>query len=94
MQPIHELLSRIRWDRNFAAAEFVVGYYDRVEERIIRVPFAFLEFSADDHFSFELVGREGERHSIPYHRVREVLRNGRCIWQRDAHLPHKGEQGA
>jgi len=32
MPPIHELLSRIRWDKNFGHARFELGYFDRCEE--------------------------------------------------------------
>jgi uncharacterized protein (UPF0248 family) len=38
MIPIHELLSRIRWDPEFAKGDFQLGYYDRTEDRIISVP--------------------------------------------------------
>ena len=38
MTPIHELLNRIRWDEEFGQAEFEIGYYERLEDRIIRVP--------------------------------------------------------
>jgi len=31
MKPIHEILNRIRWDREYARADFKVGYYDRLE---------------------------------------------------------------
>ncbi|MFN6960799.1 MAG: DUF504 domain-containing protein, partial [Rhodocyclaceae bacterium] len=37
MQPIHELLSRIRWDAEFGQGEFVIGYWDRVDRRLHRV---------------------------------------------------------
>lgn len=87
MQPIQELLSRIRWDSDFGDADFVVGYYDRVERQIIRVPFAELEFPPEDHFCFELIDESGDRHTIPFHRVREIWRDGKCIWQRCAPLP-------
>ena len=53
MIPIHELLSRIRWDETFGQADFIIGYYDRVEDRIIRVPLRELYFEADDHFAFD-----------------------------------------
>jgi uncharacterized protein (UPF0248 family) len=88
VEPIHELLSRIRWDREFASAEFVIGYYDRLCDGIVRVPFSALSFPADDHFGFVLVDEEGALHSIPYHRVREVFRNGSLIW----HRRHEGLQ--
>lgn len=82
MIPIQELLSRIRWDPEFGAAEFSLAYYDRVEDRLLRVAFRELIFPPDDHFGFALLDEEGVEHSIPYHRVREVWRNGELIWQR------------
>lgn len=82
MIPIHELLNRIRWDKRFAEGEFVVGYYDRVEDRLIRVALRDLSFDPDDHFAFELLDHEGTLHNIPLHRIREVYRNGELIWRR------------
>ncbi len=85
MQPAQDLLNRIRWDQEFGDADFEIGYYDRVEDRIIRVPFAALNFPTDDHLVFELLDSAGEVRRIPYHRVREIHRNGRCIWSRQGH---------
>ena len=34
MMPIHELLNRMRWDKEFAKADFLIGYYDRLEKGI------------------------------------------------------------
>jgi uncharacterized protein (UPF0248 family) len=82
MIPVHELLSRIRWDEAFGKADFVIGYHDRVSGKVEYVPFTQLAFPADDHFRFVLVDEEGAVHNIPYHRVREVLRNGERIWYR------------
>ncbi|WJW76411.1 DUF504 domain-containing protein [Thiohalobacter sp. IOR34] len=82
MIPIHELLSRIRWDKEFARGEFKIGYYDRLADRIIQVPFTDLVFPKDDHFAFLIWDEDGEVHSIPYHRVREVYKDGRLIWHR------------
>ena len=44
MIPIQDLLHRIQWDPEFAKGEFEVGYYDRVENRIVRVSFRRLHF--------------------------------------------------
>ena len=82
MIPIHELLNRIRWDRAFGEGNFVIGYYDRHSGTILHVPFTDLSFAADEHFRFTLVDEEGAVHNIPYHRVREVFRNGELIWHR------------
>ena len=82
MVPIQKLLNRIRWDEDFAKGDFAVGYYDRNVDRIIIVPFHQLQFDRDDHFSFQLVGQRGKIISIPYHRVREVYKDGKLIWSR------------
>ncbi len=83
MIPIHELLNRIRWDRAFGQADFIIGYYDRVADAIVRVPLGEISFKPGDHFSFELYDNEGELHSIPLHRIKQVYRDGQLIWHRE-----------
>ena len=82
MQPIHELLSRIRWDSEFARGHFQIGYYDRVADRIILVPLHEVRFPEDSSDLFELIDEDGESQRIPFHRVREVRKDGQTIWQR------------
>jgi len=82
MEPIRDLLNRIRWDPDFGFAKFVIGYYDRVTGQIVKVPFESLGFEPGDHFSFELTTEDGVVHTIPLHRIREVYRNGELIWRR------------
>jgi uncharacterized protein (UPF0248 family) len=84
MIPIHELLSRIRWDDDFGQAEFIIAYHDRFENDLVMVPLKSLVFDRADHFDFELIDDMGEKHTIPLHRIREVYRNGQLIWHRDA----------
>lgn len=83
MITIRELLNRIRWDREYGRGEFTVGYYDRVEGRIILVPLVQVRFDPDEHFSFQLTDAAGEPLSIPLHRVCEVYRNDELIWRRE-----------
>jgi len=83
MIPIQDLLHRIRWDPEFGRGEFVVGYYDRVEHEIIRVPFREIAFPKDGPGVFELIDHEGQVHTIPLHRVRSVYKNGELIWHRE-----------
>jgi len=82
MIPIQDLLHRIQWDAEYAKAEFEVGYYDRVDDRIVRVPFRRVHFEKGEHFAFEAVEDDGAVHSVPLHRVREVWCNGELIWHR------------
>jgi uncharacterized protein (UPF0248 family) len=82
MTPIHELLNRIRWDPGFARGNFELGYLDRVEGRVIVVPFHKLDFPEDEPQVFRLTDADGRSHRVPFHRVREVYKNGERIWNR------------
>ena len=82
MQPVQDMLNRIRWDPGLAGQSFEIGYYDRVAGRVIVVPFRELVFSPDDHFAFTVLDEEGGAHSIPYHRVTDIYRDGQRIWHR------------
>jgi uncharacterized protein (UPF0248 family) len=82
MQTAQDILNRIRWDERLATDTFMIGYYDRVEDQIIKVAFTEIRFPEDNHFQFEIIDEEGELASIPYHRVREIYRNGQLIWHR------------
>lgn len=62
MIPIHELLNRIRWDTAFAAGRFVLGYYDRVDDKVIDVPFNQVQLTPGDHFSFQVTNADGYTH--------------------------------
>lgn len=82
MIPIQDLLSRIRWDKTFSDASFVLGYYDRVEDRIIRVNLRDVQLDPESHALLDIIDQEGELHTVPLHRVKEVYRNGELIWHR------------
>ena len=79
MIPIHELLNRIRWDKESAQGDFVIGYYDRVAERIVRVPVCEIILASGDHFAFDLLDHDRVPHSIPLHRIKEVWMNKELI---------------
>ena len=82
MTPLHELLSRIRWDPQFGQGEFALGYRGRVLGRIVVVALREVVLDPHDHFAFEVTDDEGTVHRVPFHRVRQVFRNGVPIWER------------
>ena len=84
--PIRQLLSRIKWDAEFGAARFELGYYDRLEGRIIRVGLEQVEFEPRRRDTFLAFNGDGVLHRIPLHRIRRVYRNGELIWQRPGPL--------
>jgi uncharacterized protein (UPF0248 family) len=81
METIQQLLSRIRWDDEFGKGVFEVGIYDRIENCVEFLPLEKLQMEKGNHFSFTVILNE-EKVLIPYHRVREVRKNGETIWQR------------
>lgn len=85
MIPIHALLNRIRWDAQFGQGRFAVGYYDRVIDAIIVVPFDAIGFDPEDQFAFQFTDADGTARSIPLHRIRDVYKNGERIWHREGH---------
>jgi len=82
MIPIHELLNKIRWDSEFGKGIFEIGYYDRMERKIIRVPFEKILLEKGNHATFQLMDVNEELQTIPFHRVREVYKDGDLIWSR------------
>jgi len=84
MTPIHELLNRIRYDKEFGQGRFEIGYFDRREGTIHRVAIQHVEFPLGEGRAFELLDEFGQLRRIPFHRIREVYRDGLRIWQRPA----------
>lgn len=82
MLPVDKLLNRIRWDPRFRTGRIEIGYYDRRQNRILRVAFEDVRLSPAKPRVMELYDDEGALHRIPLHRVRSVYRDGRVIWER------------
>lgn len=88
MTPIHELLARIRWDPKFGKGKFALDYEDKVEHQLKRVPLERITIEPSQHFAFEVELEDGTLHTVPFHRVRKVWRDGMLIWER-----HPGKVG-
>jgi uncharacterized protein (UPF0248 family) len=84
MIPIHELLARIRWDPEFGRGRFEIAYFDRENKHLVRLPLERTAMPPGDRFAFEAIEDDGSTHSVPYHRVRAVWRDGELIWSRGA----------
>lgn len=84
MQPLEELLNRIKWDRDFGRGSFSVAYEDRVAGGERTVPLDSIV--ADPHRPRDLTFRddEGRVIHVPLHRVRKVTKDGITIWERPA----------
>ncbi len=82
MIPIQDVLSRIRHDPGFGSARFELAYADRFNPVLQRVALWEVTFPTDQKAVFAVTGPDGITRRIPFHRVREVYRDGRLIWHR------------
>lgn len=82
MLPLQQLLHRIKWDPEFGRGDLALGYYDRVVDREIVVPFTSVTIDAEQHGTFTVTDEDGVTHRIPLHRVRTVYKDGAAIWRR------------
>lgn len=83
MIPLHELLNRIHWDPEFGRGDFRIGYLDHVRGELVYVSPMEMRRDPDSHFCFDVKDEEGIMRSVPYHRVKEVWKDGALIWHRE-----------
>jgi uncharacterized protein (UPF0248 family) len=86
MQPLEDLLHRIRWDAEFGKGAFALGYYDRVAQQEQVVPLAAVTIDSSNPGTFSIQDEDGAVRRIPLHRVRTVYKDGVVIWQRPSPL--------
>jgi len=82
MQPLQELLSRIRWDTEFGKGSFSIAYEDRVAGAERAVPFEATVIDPRRPRDLTLSDEEGRVIHVPLHRVRRVSKDGITIWER------------
>jgi len=87
--PIQALISRIRHDPAYGRGRWEIAYLDRTLDSLVRLPFDAVNTRAHIGFVFDVVDEEGVERSIPYHRVRQVFRDGKLVWSRSGRTPLK-----
>ncbi len=98
MQPLQDLLHRIKWDPEFGAGEFAIGYIDRAAHEHAAetvVPLTSVAFDPEWPGTFSVVagGISDDTGRIPFHRVRSVYKNGVRIWHRPDRPADAAEPG-
>ena len=81
MRPVHRLLARIRHNEVFDSGRFEIGYPNRRRVRVTASPPRRSTFGRQRR-RFCVLEESGTARRIPFHRVREVYRDGQRIWQR------------
>lgn len=78
MQPIQDLLNKIKWDKRENPQKYSIFYFDRVLNKLIEIPYAKLKKIEG---SFMVLNNE-EESNIPLHRIKKVAKNNIIVWQR------------
>ena len=75
---VGDILNEIRWDKKLKPEEYMIVYFDRIAEKTIEVPFLAMGREGN-FFTIEVNGR---KMSVPLHRIRQIKRNGKIVWER------------
>ncbi len=78
MQPIHELLNKIKWDKRENPEDYSIFYYDRVLNKLIKILYNKIKRIEG---SFMVLDNEDES-NVPLHRIKKVERNNTVVWER------------
>lgn len=78
MQPIHELLNKIKWDKRENPNEYSIFYFDRILKKLIKIPYNKIKRIEG---IFMVLDNEDES-NIPLHRIKKVTKNNIVVWQR------------
>ena len=78
MQPIQDLLNKIRWDRRENPDDYLIFYYDRILKKLIQIPYNKIKRIEG---SFMVLDNE-EESNVPLHRIKRVEKNNVVVWER------------
>jgi len=78
MQPIHELINKIKWDNRENPEQYSIFYYDRILNKLIKIPYNKIKRIEG---SFMVLDNE-EESNIPLHRIKKVANNDIVVWER------------
>lgn len=79
MISIRDLLNKIKWDKKENPKDYVLFYYDRIEDKFKEIKFAEIKSLSRNFLQIEINGRETD---IPLHRIKKVKKNRNVVWER------------
>jgi uncharacterized protein len=79
MISIKDLLNKIRWSKEEKPSDYLIGYWDNVDKKLIFISFDEIKKIEGN---FLLLDREEETY-IPVHRIRKVKKKGKVVWKRE-----------
>jgi len=78
MQPIQDLLNKIKWDKRENPNDYLIFYYDRILKKLMQIRYNEIKRIEG---SFMILDNE-EESNVPLHRIRKVAKNNVVVWER------------
>ena len=78
MQPISDLLNKIKWDKREDPKQYSIFYFDRILKTLIEIPYTKIKRV---EASFMVLNNE-EESNIPLHRIKRVTKDKDIVWER------------
>ena len=75
MITIKDFLNKIKWDKRENPEDYTLHYLDRITGKLKKIAYTDI---ASFEGSFMIVGES----EIPLHRIREIRKKGKLIWER------------
>lgn len=79
MQPIKDLLNKIKWDNNLKEEEYSLFYIDRITKTLREIRYIDIKKVEDN---FIIIEKDDDEVNIPLHRIKKVKRNNKLVWER------------
>ena len=79
MRTIKEEINKIKWDKRENPEDYSVFYLDRVLNRLIEISYKNIKRLDGEFF---VINKNEEDTFIPLHRIREVRKKGKLVWER------------
>ena len=81
MQQIKDLINKIKWDKRENPKDYSLIYIDLGKKKEL----AYTDIKRLEG-NFMIIERNREETEIPLHRIREVKKKGKIVWQRPKQL--------
>ena len=78
MTSIKDFLNKIKWSKKENPNDYKIGYWDNADKKLVSINFNEIKKIEG---KFLLLNKEEETY-IPMHRIREVKKKGKVVWER------------
>jgi len=79
MISIIDLINKIKWDEKENPEDYTIAYQDRIQNKLIEIPYTKIKRLEG---TFMIIDQDGEETNIPTHRIKQVKKKRKIIWQR------------